>query len=120
MELERTPDILRAVAEAKQTGLLVIGFAAETENVLANAREKFTAKNLDAIVANDVTQEGAGFDTLTNEVTIISSRPKVADSCAADGQKRTSRRSFWTKLFGFVRVKPTSQPVMQASGKACI
>jgi phosphopantothenoylcysteine decarboxylase/phosphopantothenate--cysteine ligase len=72
LKLERTPDILRTVASAKQQGLLVIGFAAETENVLGNAREKLSAKNLDAIVANDVTQDGVGFDTVTNEVTIIS------------------------------------------------
>lgn len=72
LELERTPDILRDVAQAKHDGLLVIGFAAETENVLRNATEKLTAKNLDAIVANDVAQAGVGFDTVTNEVTIIS------------------------------------------------
>ncbi len=72
LELERTPDILRDVAQAKHAGLLVIGFAAETENVLRNAAEKLRAKNLDAIVANDVTQAGVGFDTVTNEVTIIS------------------------------------------------
>ena len=72
LELERTPDILREVTEAKQDGLLVIGFAAETENILRNAREKLNRKNLDAIVANDVTQDGVGFDTTTNEVTIIS------------------------------------------------
>jgi phosphopantothenoylcysteine decarboxylase/phosphopantothenate--cysteine ligase len=72
LELERTPDILGTVATANQEGLLVIGFAAETENLLANAREKLSAKNLDAIVANDVTQDGVGFDTVTNEVTIIS------------------------------------------------
>ena len=72
LELERTPDILREVAKTKQDGLLVIGFAAETENVLRNAREKLSLKNLDAIIANDVTQDGVGFDTVTNEVTIIS------------------------------------------------
>jgi len=72
LELERTPDILREVAKTKQDGLLVIGFAAETENVLRNAREKLSVKNLDAIIANDVTQDGVGFDTVTNEVTIIS------------------------------------------------
>lgn len=72
LTLERTPDILREVADVKQDGLLVIGFAAETENVLRNAREKLSVKNLDAIVANDVTQDGVGFDTATNEVTIIS------------------------------------------------
>lgn len=72
LELERTPDILHSVANTTQPGLLVIGFAAETDNVLANAREKLKTKNLDAIVANDVTQTGAGFDTPTNEVTILS------------------------------------------------
>lgn len=72
LDLELTPDILREVASAKQQGLLVIGFAAETENVLRNAREKLTTKNLDAIVANDVTRDGVGFNTVTNEVTIIS------------------------------------------------
>jgi phosphopantothenoylcysteine decarboxylase/phosphopantothenate--cysteine ligase len=72
LELERTPDILATVADANHEGLLVIGFAAETENLLANAREKLSAKHLDAIVANDVTQDGVGFDTVTNEVTIIS------------------------------------------------
>lgn len=72
LELERTPDILRDVAATKHDGLLVIGFAAETENLIANAREKLKTKRLDAIVANDVTQNGVGFDALTNEVTIIS------------------------------------------------
>jgi phosphopantothenoylcysteine decarboxylase/phosphopantothenate--cysteine ligase len=72
LQLERTPDILREVSDARQDELLVIGFAAETENILTNAREKLTAKNLDAIVANDVSQAGVGFDTVTNEVTIIS------------------------------------------------
>jgi phosphopantothenoylcysteine decarboxylase/phosphopantothenate--cysteine ligase len=72
LELERTPDILHEVSLAKQEGLLVVGFAAETENLLAHARQKLQAKNLDAIVANDVTRAGVGFDTATNEVTIIS------------------------------------------------
>ena len=72
LELERTPDILHEVARARLEGQLVIGFAAETENILSNAREKLRSKNLDAIVANDVTREGAGFDTVTNEVTIVS------------------------------------------------
>jgi phosphopantothenoylcysteine decarboxylase/phosphopantothenate--cysteine ligase len=72
LQLERTPDILQEVANLKKDGLLVIGFAAETEDVLTNAREKLSGKNLDAIVANDVTRAGAGFETATNEVTIVS------------------------------------------------
>lgn len=77
IKLERTPDILSDVAAMNRDELLVIGFAAETENVLANAREKLVRKNLDAIVANDVTREGVGFDTITNEVTVISRDQKT-------------------------------------------
>lgn len=72
IKLERTQDILGDVAALSRDDLLVIGFAAETENVLANAREKLSRKKLDAIVANDVTREGVGFDTVSNEVTVIS------------------------------------------------
>lgn len=69
--LERTPDVLAQAAAARASGMLAIGFAAETENVLANAREKLQRKQLDAIVANDVTRDGSGFDTTTNAITII-------------------------------------------------
>ena len=69
--LEPTPDILAEVSGAKQNGLLVVGFAAETDDVLGNARSKLERKHLDAIVANDITQNGAGFDAKTNIVTII-------------------------------------------------
>ncbi len=72
LQLERTPDILREVSAARHDGQLVIGFAAESENVLSNAKEKLESKQLDAIVANDITREGAGFDSEANEVTIIS------------------------------------------------
>ncbi|HKO62871.1 MAG TPA: bifunctional phosphopantothenoylcysteine decarboxylase/phosphopantothenate--cysteine ligase CoaBC [Pyrinomonadaceae bacterium] len=72
LQLERTPDILREVSAARRDGQLVIGFAAESENVLNNAKEKLQSKQLDAIVANDITRAGAGFDSEANEVTIIS------------------------------------------------
>jgi phosphopantothenoylcysteine decarboxylase / phosphopantothenate---cysteine ligase len=49
----------------------VVGFAAETEHVAENARKKLTSKNADLIVANDVTAEGAGFDSDTNVVTLF-------------------------------------------------
>ena len=71
LTLERTPDVLANVAAARTNGMLVVGFAAETENVVANAREKLRTKKLDAIVANDVTRQDSGFDTTTNAVTII-------------------------------------------------
>lgn len=71
LTLEPTPDILSEVAHARHDGLLVVGFAAETNNVIENARDKLLRKNLDAIVANDLTQDGAGFDTETNIITLI-------------------------------------------------
>ena len=70
LELEATPDILNELA-AKKTSQLVVGFAAETENVLENARRKLVSKHLDAIVVNDVSREGVGFDSDRNAVTII-------------------------------------------------
>ena len=100
LELERTPDILKEVSISKHDNLLVLGFAAETENVLANAREKLRAKNLDAVVANDVTREGVGFDTVTNEVTIIS-RDRKAPIHVPLMPKTTSQTLSWTKWCGF-------------------
>jgi len=71
LELEPTPDIIAAVAANKASGQVIIGFAAETNDGLENARKKLTAKNLDAVVLNDVTQPGAGFETDTNQVSWI-------------------------------------------------
>jgi phosphopantothenoylcysteine decarboxylase/phosphopantothenate--cysteine ligase len=70
LELEPTTDILAELARHKQNQL-IIGFAAETQNVLENARKKLTSKSLDAIVVNDVSREGVGFDSDRNAVTII-------------------------------------------------
>ena len=70
LELEPTPDILKEISQRKQSQI-VVGFAAETENVLENARQKLAAKHLDAIVVNDVSRENIGFDSDRNEVTII-------------------------------------------------
>ncbi len=71
LELEPTADILAEVARRK-TSQVVVGFAAETENVLENARKKLASKSLDAIVVNDVSRGGIGFDSDRNAVTIIS------------------------------------------------
>ena len=71
LELEPTADILAEVARRK-TKQIVVGFGAETENVLENARKKLASKSLDAIVVNDVSREGVGFDSDRNAVTIIS------------------------------------------------
>lgn len=71
LELVGTPDILKTLGARKQPGQIMVGFAAETENLLENALHKLAAKNLDIIVANDITMEGAGFAIDTNIVTII-------------------------------------------------
>jgi phosphopantothenoylcysteine decarboxylase / phosphopantothenate---cysteine ligase len=71
LELEATPDILKELC-LKRGSQIVVGFAAETENVLENARQKLVSKSLDAIVVNDVSREGVGFDSDRNAVTIIS------------------------------------------------
>ena len=70
LELEATPDILKELSQ-KKSNQIVVGFAAETENVLENARQKLLTKSLDAIVVNDVSREGVGFDSDRNAVTII-------------------------------------------------
>ncbi|HEY6181939.1 MAG TPA: bifunctional phosphopantothenoylcysteine decarboxylase/phosphopantothenate--cysteine ligase CoaBC [Terriglobales bacterium] len=70
LELEPTTDILAELARHKKNQL-IIGFAAETQNVLENARKKLSSKSLDAIVVNDVSREGVGFDSDRNAVTII-------------------------------------------------
>ena len=71
LELEPTTDILAELARQKSSQIIV-GFAAETENALENARKKLASKSLDAIVVNDVSREGVGFDSDRNAVTIIS------------------------------------------------
>jgi phosphopantothenoylcysteine decarboxylase/phosphopantothenate--cysteine ligase len=71
VEFEPTEDILAEVAEKKLPGTLVIGFAAETENAIIHGREKLLRKNADAIVMNDVSQEGIGFDSDRNAATFL-------------------------------------------------
>ncbi len=72
LTLERTRDILSDVASVRTDGLLVIGFAAETHDVERSALEKLRAKDLDLIVANDVTRTNGGFDSTMNTITIMS------------------------------------------------
>jgi phosphopantothenoylcysteine decarboxylase/phosphopantothenate--cysteine ligase len=86
--LEKTQDILEAVGRVKGSRV-VVGFAAETENVVANARKKLAEKHADLIVANDVRSEGSGFDVETNRITLISSAeaaewPLLTKRAAAD------------------------------------
>lgn len=69
--LVENPDVAATLGKAKRSGQVFVGFAAETNDVLARAKDKLARKNLDMIVANDVTRPGAGFDVDTNIVTLI-------------------------------------------------
>ena len=71
LTLRQTPDVAAHVGKMKRSGQTLVGFAAETNDVLQNAEGKLTKKNLDMIVANDVTAPGAGFDVDTNIVTFV-------------------------------------------------
>lgn len=71
LELVRTPDILGSCRSKHGYAGTLVGFAAETENVIANAREKLARKQCDLIVANDVSQPGIGFESDQNEVTLV-------------------------------------------------
>lgn len=89
LELTPNPDILAEVA-ASRSGAFVVGFAAETNDVAANARAKLEAKGIDLLVANDVSQAGIGFDADDNEVLLIDrwggtrALPRMSKSAVAD------------------------------------
>lgn len=89
IEFKKNPDILKTVA-AEKTDQTVVGFAAETENLIANAEKKLLAKHADIILANDVSQKDAGFNVDTNRITLISKDhepvdwPKMSKIAVAD------------------------------------
>ncbi len=81
LELVKNPDILAELGRRKKEHpCILVGFAAETKDLLANAREKLKSKNLDMIVLNDVSRSDAGFETDTNIVRMIFSDGRVEDS----------------------------------------
>jgi phosphopantothenoylcysteine decarboxylase/phosphopantothenate--cysteine ligase len=97
MTLTENPDILASVGAAKRAGKLakdplIVGFAAETEDLAVNARAKLEAKNADFIVANDVGDEEIGFESDENEVTIVS--PKGDQTIDAAPKTVIARRIF--------------------------
>ena len=89
--LEPTPDILAGLGAAKQPGQVLVGFAAETADLVANATAKLRAKRLDLIVANDVAAPGVGFGHDTNAVTLL--RPDTEPVTIELRDKRAIARS---------------------------
>lgn len=77
--LKPTVDILASLGASKSPGQLLVGFALETDNLVANATEKLNRKNLDWIILNNPKEEGAGFGTGTNRVTLLSKEGKVVE-----------------------------------------
>ena len=78
LELKNTVDIARTLGERKRPGQILVAFAAETDDVLDNAKGKLEKKNADLIVANDVTRADAGFGVDTNAVTLITRNDQQA------------------------------------------
>jgi phosphopantothenoylcysteine decarboxylase/phosphopantothenate--cysteine ligase len=78
LKLERNNDILKELGQ-KKGGRFLTGFCAETDDLIENARKKVKSKNLDLIIANDVTAEGAGFGTDTNIIKLIKGDGTVAE-----------------------------------------
>ena len=97
LTLLENPDVARAVAERRQPGQTLVGFAAETQQTLENARQKRERKGLDLIVANDVSLPGAGFGVDTNIATLISARGEVACPLMS---KRALAQRIWDEVLG--------------------
>jgi phosphopantothenoylcysteine decarboxylase/phosphopantothenate--cysteine ligase len=91
IKLTRNPDILMELGKRKKKGQVLVGFAAETQNLLENAKKKIQKKNLDFIVANDLTKKGAGFKSDTNIATIIDKNGHL-EQCAKMEKKELAEK----------------------------
>jgi phosphopantothenoylcysteine decarboxylase/phosphopantothenate--cysteine ligase len=79
LELVSNPDIAARLGQLRRDGQVLVGFAAETDNLIDNALSKMRSKGLDAIVANDVTRQGCGFGSDTNQVSMVDRRGRRMD-----------------------------------------
>lgn len=104
LELEKAPDILKTIGERK-TKQYVVGFAAESQDVISNAKAKLERKNLDMIVANNVLMEGAGMGSDTNIVTLLT---RSGEQLALD---KLSKRDVADKLFDAILLNQQQQPL---------
>ena len=113
LELVRTPDILRTLGASKGERFL-LGFAAETESVVENARKKRAEKRLDLIVANDVSADGAGFASERNAATLIDELGEVAVPLAS---KRELAERIWDRVAEIRRSRSGSGTARGRGGK---
>ncbi len=114
LELERTTDILASLS-AQRTTQLMIGFAAETSDLIAHAKEKLKAKGLDLIVANDVTIEGAGFGSDQNAATLIDRQGVMTELPLM--QKRALADAILNRAQELLRVKQSDQTSKLVKGR---
>ena len=103
LELERTPDVLGSMRSAFGFRSVLAGFAAETENLIANAQDKLRRKGCDLIVANDVSQPDRGFDSDENEVILCF--PSGSTEILTKQSKRTLAREIVRRCVGLVSQK---------------
>lgn len=108
LTLEPTADILKEIAALRATGTLVVGFAAETENVLANGRAKLERKGVDALVVNDVSGTETGFDSERNAGTYLTAKTSV-DLPESSKAKMAAR--ILDEIAGQVAVQRGTQPI---------
>ncbi|MDR7317367.1 bifunctional phosphopantothenoylcysteine decarboxylase/phosphopantothenate--cysteine ligase CoaBC [Brevibacillus nitrificans] len=108
LALDKAPDILRTVGERK-TKQFVVGFAAETQDVIKYAQDKLEKKNLDMIVANNVLAEGAGMGSDTNIVTLLTRAGEIVEL------DKLSKRDVADKLLDAVLLKLTKRPLSELS-----
>ncbi len=79
LKLVKTDDILKTVGSQKKDNQVVVGFALETENGIANAKKKLHTKNIDLIVLNEMSEQGVGFKTKTNKISIINKNDEMTE-----------------------------------------
>jgi phosphopantothenoylcysteine decarboxylase / phosphopantothenate---cysteine ligase len=97
LDLVRTPDILRTLGQAKGSRFLV-GFAAETDHIFENARKKLVEKNLDLIVANDVSGDASGFGAETNAAVLLDARGTATEVPRVSKREMADR--IWDRVIG--------------------
>ena len=102
LKLIKNPDILRWLGEHKKPHQILCGFAMETQNLLENAQQKLNAKHCDLLVANHLKQQGAGFATDTNVVTILTQTNQIQLPCM---NKRDVSVEIWKQLMQLAEAK---------------
>jgi phosphopantothenoylcysteine decarboxylase / phosphopantothenate---cysteine ligase len=113
LELERTTDILASLS-SQRTTQLIVGFAAETHDLIAHAKDKLKAKGLDLIVANDVTIEGAGFGSDQNAATLIDRQETITELPLMP--KRALADAILNRAYELLRTRQSSQVTTPVAG----